>query len=877
MLTGPLRAARLSAGCSLAVAACLCAARAATKDAKNTNPPALATAAQGIIDARKALGDGLPQVAAVKAGRLLETKGLTAKDRREVAGIAVEAWVRARDGIRARELLDREPKIDHAPFWTGHALVLLGDLNGAVEAFGKWREMGELAEHARLALAFALMADGREGAARTELKELRGSQDAAVASQARLLLSELELVAGRSDVVLQRLTRENNTPSAEVQFLRARGLLQLGDAAKAGEVTRELLARPGIHGTVHDAAVVLGAEAMLAQKKADEALRVLVQFLDKARDPAFWHEAFELLNRCRSALRGSAQIPLAVAAWVGEDVAPERRAYAMFWLARWLDEAGRKVEALGMIEAFLQLHPGHRNESEAMRLAMKLNGELRADARVFDLAKEWRQQYGGGGDSLVDFISGGILFARGDLVPALAAFQRASDEAATLPERRRALHNAAVTAVKAGQMAVYQALLSKIEVAGTADADTTKTQSGKGDTGTNAQTKSDTVPAAVPLASAGSAAASLELDRALQLAAKGDASAEVEVQRFISANPEHPRWAEAQITRAELALLDVPPRVKDAGVALQAAMQKKGIGTATRERIDYVTVWLREAEENLRGVADAGLAFLKTWPASPLADQIRMKTGEAYYRMQDFPDARTQFELLASDHPGSEYADAALFFAGKAAMELMTPEGLQRAIQIWGELAEHGGPMAASARYQQALAKRRMGQEKEALAIIDTLLSDKSLDKTMRLQAQCQRIELQLVLGRSDAKQSDAAVAAARELQNQPGLAYLWRGRIGALLTQALQDSGRTAEALEACYDIVNAGIDAASGPANPAEFFWFYWAGFRAVNILESQKQWEAAAKMAETLAQTAGDRATEAKDLATRIRMEHFLWDEK
>lgn len=824
--------------------------------------------ARAIIEARKALGDGLPQVAAVKAQRLLGDKGVTEKEKRELVGIAVEGWIRARDGVRARDLLDHY-KIDHQDFWTGHAQVLLGQLNDAVETFGKWQEMGELADHARLALAFALMADKREGMARSNLKELRSSSEPAIARQARLFFNELELVIGSDETVLQRLTREDGGKNAVVQFLRARGMFQLGDAAKAETVVRDMLALPDTGPVVHDAGVVLMCETLLTQKKADEALRTLTQFIDRAQDSAVWHESFELLNRCRAALRADGQIPLAVASWAGAEGVPERRAYAMFWLARWLDEAGRKVEALGMIESFLQLHRAHRNESEAMRLAMKLNGELRADSRVLDLAKEWRLAYGGGGDSLVDFISGGILFARGDLLPALAAFQRSADLATGLPERRRALHNAAVAAVKAGQMAVYQSLLAKIEVAGAPVIEEEKSgKAGKGNAG------KEGVPKA---AEGGSASASMELDRALQLAAEGDASAEVEIQKFISGNPEHPRWAEAQVARAELALLDVPPRVKDAGVALQAAMQKAGNNAAARERIDYVSVWLREAEGNLRGVAEAGLAFLERWPASPLVDQVHMKTGEAYYRMQDYPDARTQFELLARERPGSPYADTALFFAGKAALELMTPEGLQRAIQFWGELAEHGGPMAIHARYQQALAKRRVGQEKEALGIIDALLADTNIDDDMRLQAQCQRIELQIVLGRTEARQRESAVEAARALKRKPGLDYLWRGRVGALLTQVLQDMGRDAEALEACYDTVNAGIDSASGPANPAEFFWFYWAGFRAVNILESQKQWEAAAKMAETLAQTAGDRASEAKELATRIRMEHFLWDGK
>ena len=43
--------------------------------------------ANSIIEARRALGDGLPQIAAVKASRLLETKGLSKQDKIEIAGI----------------------------------------------------------------------------------------------------------------------------------------------------------------------------------------------------------------------------------------------------------------------------------------------------------------------------------------------------------------------------------------------------------------------------------------------------------------------------------------------------------------------------------------------------------------------------------------------------------------------------------------------------------------------------------------------------------------------------------------------------------------------------------------------------------------------
>lgn len=804
-----------------------------------------------IIDMRRALGDGLPQVAAVKATQLLDDERFPKKEKREVAGIAVEAWIRSRDGRRAKDVLARF-EVEDEIYWQAQADILLDDLDAAEQSLRKYPADGKLADEARLALTYVLMAEGREASARKELKDLRSSQDAEIAKHAQLMFNELELAVGRNQIVLDRLAREQGGKNGQVQFLRAKGWLQLGDAAKAEALLSDLLTMKNLGNHLHDAAMVLFGEVLILQHRADEAQEWLILFLDGETDTDFWFEAFDLLNRAREASKSRSEIPVAVIGWIADGAFRERQAHAMFWVANWLNGAGRKSEAMGLIESFMQLHSRHRMESQAMRLAMAIHGQLKSDTRVLDLARRWREQFGGGGESLVDFITGGIFFARGDFKQALSVFQRSADLAANLGERRRALYNAAIAAARLGQAALYQGLLSQLQAAGDADAAKTRDVAAGGDT-----------------------AADLELNRALELAARRDPAAEGELIKFADAHSAHPRWADAKVALAELCLLDLPPRVKDAAASLQAAGQRQDLGLAVRERIDYVGMWLREAEGNLRGVVDTGLSFLRQWPASSLADQVRMKVGETYYRLEDFANARTQFELLASDRPSSPYADAALFFAGKSAMELMTPEGLQRALEIWGELAERGGLLALTARVQQVQVKRREGLEREALDLIAAILDEKDVGAETRLDLQCQRVELLIIQGRDDSKQRDAAVAAARVLHDSPGLAYVWKARIGSLLAQALQESGCNAEALTACYDVVNAGLENVAGPANAAEYFWFYWAGFRAVALLEAEKQWEGAAKMAERLAQTPGDRAAEAKERATRIRLEHFLWD--
>ena len=94
-------------------------------------------------------------------------------------------------------------------------------------------------------------------------------------------------------------------------------------------------------------------------------------------------------------------------------------------------------------------------------------------------------------------------------------------------------------------------------------------------------------------------------------------------------------------------------------------------------------------------------------------------------------------------------------------------------------------------------------------------------------------------------------------------------------LAYALRKMKQDVAALEACQTVTEQQ-DLAQG-LDPDAAAWYYRAGFLAVELLEERKQWEGAARMAERLAQAGGERATEAQDIATKIRLQRFLWDEK
>lgn len=479
-----------------------------------------------------------------------------------------------------------------------------------------------------------------------------------------------------------------------------------------------------------------------------------------------------------------------------------------------------------------------------MRLAMEIHAKHRNDPRVLALADVWRAKFGNT-SAPVDFTAGGILFRRGEHRQALQLFQNAANLATTLTERRRALFNTAVSAILAGDFTLYQSLLGQLEIL------TTSTAAGK-------QTSDS--------------AASLELEKALFLAAGRKVEAEAALRAFIRSHPDHPRFADACVALTEWMLLAVPPRIQDAQTTLDSATTAT-LTTSQRERIDQTRLWLRDASGDLKTLITDGAAFIKAWPKSALLPEVRMKVASAHYRLEDFANARTEFEIIARDYPDTPHAETALYFAAMSASSVMSAEGRARALAIWDDLALKNGPLAVTARRQQALSERLLGNHAAALTALDKVLAMKSLDPEQRRMTTCEKAEVLLLLGKTEPARLDAAADLLDEFLAASSLPFLWKARAGFTLASVHHDARRDTEALEACYNVLRAAD--MTPPSSPADYVWFAKAGFFGVDLLEAALQWEPAARLAEQVAQRPGDRAVEARERATKIRLEHFLWD--
>jgi outer membrane protein assembly factor BamD (BamD/ComL family) len=487
-----------------------------------------------------------------------------------------------------------------------------------------------------------------------------------------------------------------------------------------------------------------------------------------------------------------------------------------------------------------------------------------------ELAKDWRNRFGSGGEDTLDFLTGMVLQSRSDYPGAAGLFEKSASAALDVVQSQRALYNAAICRLLDGNETGFRYCLAQLQA---------PVAQPVGESG-------EPVPAP-PAKSGEEQATKLLLERALHLAATRDNGAEEALLEFINDHPTHPRVIEAHIAQAEICLLSLPARTKAAGAALDRAEKLPEITDEWRERIGYTRVWWHEAAENSNGVIAQGEDFLARWPASPRRDEVRMKVAQAQFRNEDYAKAMAQFSGLAEEHGDSPYAEVALFFAGRAAVMQGTEAGVEKAITLWEEVVAREGALMREARLQQALAKRRQGKEEDALGQIETLLRDTPLSKTEeRFSLLTERGELYALLARKDPKNLDAAMADFRTVITDPAATRLRRARCGVLLAQALRQSGKTGEALEACHDVIESYLSAgkASGsgssadewPITPQGHTWFYRAGFMALDLLESKNEWTAAATLADRLAQAGGERAPEAAQRATRLRLEHFLWDE-
>jgi tetratricopeptide (TPR) repeat protein len=202
-------------------------------------------------------------------------------------------------------------------------------------------------------------------------------------------------------------------------------------------------------------------------------------------------------------------------------------------------------------------------------------------------------------------------------------------------------------------------------------------------------------------------------------------------------------------------------------------------------------------------------------------------------------------------------------------MSTMGPHSLDHAVELFDRVVQLKGDLRWAARNEQAVIERKLGRPQAALLLYEEVLKNDARPAERR-EALCGRGDIFLEMGTEDPKNYDQAIQAYEQLSADPNEPSHWRNQALFKKGVCLEKKADRDAALTTFFQVLENPIR----PDRPPEFFWFYKAGFNAARLLEDASKWESAAAVYEKLAAAGGARSEEAQARLSRLRLEHFLW---
>jgi len=795
---------------------------------------ASAQISQELAEATKPLADGVPEVAVARLQALLN-QNLPNDRWRAVAEKLAETFIAAKQPAEALRLLSdsRLQEVPSTNFWRAQALASLHRSAEALPLYEKVAadQSSPFHEDGIFGAGEMLRALGRRDKALQNFVAL--SRDKQWGTQARLRLAELYI--DKNDPTNARHVLDDMQPKSaaekkERRFLRGRLEVILQRPDRAIGTFQALLKRS--EGASHP--VLIGAlfgiaDAYLQLKAPETGDDFLEDFI--TRHPADPQLAlvFAKLDELYQAEHRPSRSELE--RWVRNPEEP-RRALARWYLARFEVRAGHRERA---VELFGELR-GNSAGTPAAAAGLVEFAQLQLEDRRFDdaivileEARSLRPDV-----ALLDRIN--MLLAEAEYLSkrfdlATAGFEQMAHSLS--PWANLSLFNASLGWLQLGDRARFLADYNELEKRGVDE----------------------------------QSRAELRLEEGLVQAARDDPKAAESLRAFVRDFPSNPRVAEAWVALAELAFRATPSRLDEARKYLARAADSKSTPAAA-ERGDYLAIWIEDSESsNDANVIELANRFLEQHGASALAPDVRMKLAEAYYRRQDFPNAQTQFEILAQQNPAGTLTEKALFFAAESAMSSMGAHSLDRAIVLLDQVVRLNGELKWAARNEQAVIERKLGKPQDALLLYDEVLKSDARPVEKR-EALCGRGDIFFEMGGSENYRR--AIEAYDQLAADPAEPIHWRNQALFKKGLCLEKEADQTGALVAFYKV----LENEARPDRRRELFWFYKAGFNAARLLENDSKWESAAAIYQRLAATGGSRSEEARARLNRLRLEHFLW---
>lgn len=776
--------------------------------------PALAQSQ--LDDARKAIGDGLPDVAIFKL-RSAEPGSVEAT---ELLGQALVIAGRPEQAVTTLEKLGRKRTAD-GNFWLAEAQAAMWKFAPALENFRAAQESPHRAE-AIVGEARMLRGLGRKDEAAEILERASKRPDAT--NIQKLELARMMLDDGKAEEAMKLLGDSGLAADrGDGTYLMAWACAESGDAKKSIAFMNSIR-----HPSASMAAgrTVAQARAYLEANDTENAERVLEDFIRDYPQHPDLDKVFLQLDKTYAAEKAPSDNELR--RWSEDNEASARRTLALYFLGRNDLRLGVNVRGQERLYRFITENPDHVFAQGAIaELAQSLirSGDPKRALVILADAEEERPQLS---------LDPDLAFVRGQAYAALKDYRKASEAylaSATIRDSDDAWFNAASCAISAdisdSDNVGWNHLLEKEP---------------------NGRRVRELALAAA-LHAAG--ARKPEAGKMLQAIAEGD-------DADLSA-------------RARLALSEWKYRTNDLRGARSEWVRVASTDPQIEARKDALAVFLADTGDAGSDTDVIALAekFLLTRPGTTYEPEVRMKLAEILFRKGDYQGARKEFETLAQQFPDSELAERASFLAAKSLSLSMDVAGQEDAIARYELIAQAGGPLALDARLEQAVLQYALKRPDSALGIYDRILASKPGDE-LRLTALMKKGETLFSLAATDPKNYAKAIAVWQLVAADPAASRRWKNEALAKIGDAYRKTGDTDAALAAYYDVLNAGQE------KEPEYFWYYKAGFEAGRLFETQKRYKEAIAIYDKLSAIDGPRAEEAKARINRIRLDNFLWED-
>jgi TolA-binding protein len=769
-----------------------------------------------IDEARRALEDGLPQVAIYNLSQTAGREFPRGEQATAELLLARALFAAGRFEESAALLKKSGAAASDTQFWLAEANAALNKPAEALPLYESLTQDEHYSTQAAVGAARMLSALGRMPEAAEVLSGLLRKNPAA-SGDAALELAQIRLAAKDYAGALSALSSaEGLSPEQQQQavFLTARALLAAGRAADAEEKLKEIKdppARLAAH-----LAVTL-AECRLQQADAADAERIMETFIAENSHLPGLPDAFEALDRIYA--YGGAASSAELRRWAADSRNAQRATLALFYLARNEARASKSEKSRQLFGDFLAQYPNHFLANEART-------ELSAALIAVNQPQAALQTAKAGAGFRNSFVRGQAEAALGEFKQAANSFLQAAGASEL---ERAALENAAVCTLLSGASESENPAMRRL------------------------MARPDFQPIVDRIRF---------LEAMRQAASRSSGSANL-LQKIAEGNSSYAQ-------RATLALAELADIQLNSDEARETLRRISSDDPATKERTEYLAIFVaddgdRESEAQIIKLAEN---FINTYPSSRFEPQVRMKWGEILYRRGDYLNARAQFNALAERFPDSPLAEKAIFLSGQAMARSLNPAEMEEAIEVFEQVVKSSGPLSLKARLAQATLLNALKRPKEALGVLDKIL-DSNPEPNLRYAVIVEKGDTLFAQGIQDPEKYKSAIAAWRQISSDSNAPKIWSHQALAKMGAAYEKLGNTDAALDCYYGVFSEGQK--GGP----EFFWFYRAGFDAGRLLESQRLWKEAIAVYEKIGSVDGPRAEEARERVNRLRLENFIWE--